>query len=68
MPEANRQVPILMCHGTQDPVVTLGFALQSRAVLQAAGCALDWHQFPMAHALCAPEVVLISQWLQQRLA
>lgn len=68
MPAANCQVPILMCHGTQDAVVTLDFALQSRAALLAAGCALDWHEFPMAHALCAPEVALISQWLQQRLA
>lgn len=68
MPAANRQVPILMCHGTQDQVVTLAFAQQSRAALEAAGCALTWQQYPMAHALCAPEVQLISQWLQQRLA
>lgn len=64
---ANQQVPILMCHGTQDPVVTLPFALQSREALQQAGCALDWRQYPMEHALCAPEVAAISQWLQQRL-
>jgi phospholipase/carboxylesterase len=65
---ANQQVPILMCHGTADPVVTLQFGLQSRDALQAAGCAVDWRQYPMEHSLCAPEVVAISQWLQQRLA
>lgn len=65
---ANLQVPILMCHGSQDPVVTLPFALLSREALQQAGCALDWRQYPMEHALCAPEVEAISQWLQQRLA
>jgi phospholipase/carboxylesterase len=65
---ANSQVPILMCHGTQDPVVTLPFALQSRAALQQASCALDWREYPMEHSLCAAEVLAISQWLQQRLA
>ena len=65
---ANQQVPILMCHGTADPVVTLQFGLQLRDALQAAGCAVDWRQYPMEHSLCAPEVVAISQWLQQRLA
>ena len=65
---ANSQVPILMCHGTHDPVVTLPFALQSRTALQQAGCALDWREYPMEHSLCAAEVLAISQWLQQRLA
>ena len=65
---ANLQVPILMCHGTADPVVTLPFAQLSRQTLLQAGCALDWRQYPMEHALCAPEVEAISQWLQQRLA
>lgn len=65
---SNSQVPILMCHGTQDPVVTLPFALQSRTALQQAGCMLDWREYPMEHSLCAAEVLAISQWLQQRLA
>jgi phospholipase/carboxylesterase len=64
---ANSQVPILMCHGTHDPVVTLPFALQSRTALQQAGCALDWREYPMEHSLCAPEVLAVSQWLQLRL-
>ncbi|MCX7036397.1 MAG: alpha/beta hydrolase-fold protein [Proteobacteria bacterium] len=64
---ANSQVPILMCHGTHDPVVTLPFALQSRTALQQAGCALDWREYPMEHSLCASEVLAVSQWLQLRL-
>ena len=65
---ANRRVPILMCHGQRDPVVSLAFGQESRDVLQAAGYAVDWREYPMEHSLCPPEVADIAAWLKARLA
>lgn len=65
--EANRQTPLLMCHGEQDDVVTMAFGLQSRDTLLAAGYTVEWQQYLMAHSLCPSEIVRISQWLRDRL-
>lgn len=64
---ANRDIPILMCHGSHDGVVppTLGEA--SRNTLQQLGYAVAWHSYPMAHQVCMEEVIDISKWLQARL-
>jgi phospholipase/carboxylesterase len=61
----NRAVPILMCHGNQDPVVPLALARKSFAALKAQGYAPHLLEYPMEHTLCAEEVVAISQWLAQ---
>lgn len=65
---ANRDVPILMCHGVQDPVVSLQMGEASRAVLQGLGYQIEWHTYPMEHSVCMEEVVDMSKWLQARLA
>jgi phospholipase/carboxylesterase len=62
---ANRAIPILMCHGRQDPVVPLELAHQSFAALTAQGYAPRLLEYNMQHSLCAQEVVAISQWLVQ---
>ena len=67
MTPANRATPILMCHGTQDEVVLPRFGELSRDVLQAAGLAVEWHDYPMGHSVCPSEIGEISRWLQQRL-
>jgi phospholipase/carboxylesterase len=61
----NRAIPILMCHGSQDPVVPLELARKSFAALKAQGYAARLLEYPMQHTLCAEEVVAISQWLAQ---
>ncbi len=66
--EANRDVPILMCHGLYDPVVQLAMGEASRDVLQSLGYRIDWRTYPMEHSVCLEEVVDISRWLQARLA
>jgi phospholipase/carboxylesterase len=65
---ANRRVPILMCHGTRDPVVTYAFGAASRDALLASGYEVDWREYPMEHSLCAPEIDDIAGWLKARLA
>lgn len=64
---ANRQIPIFMAHGTQDPMVPIDLGKTSRAHLEKAGYSVDWHEYPMAHEVCLPEVGDIGRWLNARL-
>lgn len=63
--EANADVPIFLAHGTQDPLLPLPLARSMHASLDALGYAVQWHEYPMAHAVCAREVADIAAWLAQ---
>ena len=65
---ANQDVPILMCHGRMDPVVPLGMGTEARDALRAKGYAVEWHEYPMQHEVCAEELGEIARWLRVRLA
>lgn len=65
---ANRQTPIFMAHGTQDPVVPQAMGAHSRALLVNAGYDVEWHEYPMQHSVCLEEVIAIGAWLRQVLA
>ena len=56
-------LPIFMAHGTGDPVVPMALGEQSRDFLQANGFAIEWHEYPMANAVCAREIEDIRRWL-----
>ncbi len=60
---ANRDVPVMMAHGTADPVVPLLLAEQSRALLEAHGNPVEWHSYPMQHSVSPQEIADIRQWL-----
>jgi phospholipase/carboxylesterase len=64
---ASREVPILMAHGTDDPVVPIARAIRSRDLLAALGYRVDWHEYPMPHAVCAEEIEAIARFLRERL-
>lgn len=64
---ANSDVPILMCHGLMDPVVTIGMGREARAVLESQGYPVEWHEYPMQHEVCAAEIQEIGRWLSARL-
>ncbi len=62
--QANRDVPIFMAHGTQDPVIPLSWAMRSRDHLIALGYAVEWREYPMPHSVCAEEIADIGRWLR----
>jgi len=64
---ANAAIPIFWGHGTMDPIVPLQRGTASRDVLQQLGYAVDWHTYPMAHAVCPPEIADLRDWMTQRL-
>ena len=64
MSQANRDVPIFMAHGTQDPLIPLSWAMHSRDRLKALGYVIEWHEYPMPHSVCAEEIADIGRWLR----
>jgi phospholipase/carboxylesterase len=65
---ANAATPIFWGHGTADPVVVLQRGVDSRQQLESLGYTVDWHTYPMAHAVCAEEITDLRAWLGRRLA
>lgn len=65
---ANRDVPILMCHGLRDGMVPATLGKASRDLLVSLGYQVEWQSYPMEHSVCMEEVLDISKWLQARLA
>jgi len=64
---ANRDLPILMCHGTADPIVPLALGERSRDILEGLSYPVEWRAYPMQHQVCAEEIADISRWLAARL-
>lgn len=66
--DAAKATPVLMCHGRVDPVLPLKMGTDSRDGLKSWGMNVEWHDYPMAHAVCAEEIDDISAWLGRVLA
>jgi len=60
---ANQDVPIFMAHGRDDVTLSLAFGLESRDHLRGLGYRVDWHEYPMGHSVCNPEVADIRAFL-----
>jgi phospholipase/carboxylesterase len=64
---ANRDIPIMMAHGTADPVISMSRAVATREGLSVLGYRIRWDTYPMQHAVCAEEIDDIRSWLLERL-
>jgi phospholipase/carboxylesterase len=62
---ANQNTPIFMAHGMYDPVVAPLLGELAQTMLSAAGYAVEWHRYQMAHELCAPEIEAIAAFLRR---
>jgi phospholipase/carboxylesterase len=58
-----QELPIFLAHGSFDPMLPLALGQHSRDTLENAGYKVEWHEYPMAHAVCAEEITAISNWL-----
>lgn len=58
-----RDLPVLMAHGSFDPMLPIAAGKHARDIMQEAGFDVQWHDYPMAHAVCADEIGEIRQWL-----
>ncbi|MGH8254054.1 MAG: alpha/beta hydrolase [Steroidobacteraceae bacterium] len=62
---ANQHTPFFLGHGTQDPVVVPELGAEARAQLAASGYDVEWHDYAMAHSVCAEELAHIGAFLQR---
>jgi phospholipase/carboxylesterase len=61
----SRDLPIFMAHGSYDPVLPPELGKISKEALEHAGFTVEWHEYPMAHAVCPEEIGALRQWLQK---
>lgn len=62
---ANRDVPIILAHGTHDAVIPIARARHARTVLEGRGYRVEWREYPMPHAVCPEEIADIGRWLRE---
>lgn len=66
--DINKDIPILIEHGVQDPVVPVVLGQQANQLLTDKGYNVEYHTYPMAHQVCMPQIQNIGKWLNKVLA
>ena len=61
-------IPILICHGSMDPVVSEALGLKSAATLKNLGLVPEYNSYPMEHSLCPQQIVDIAAWMSRTLS
>ncbi len=64
---AQAQTPLLLMHGSQDPVVAPALGEHARATLEQWGHVPQWHSYPMQHQVCMPQIAQLQHWFGERL-
>ena len=60
---ADTSLPVFMAHGQFDPMIPMQYGRLSADRLIEAGFEVEWHDYPMAHAVCPDEIADLRQWL-----
>jgi phospholipase/carboxylesterase len=61
--QGHRDMPVFMAHGSFDPMLPMQWGRASADRLVDAGFVVEWHEYPMAHAVCPDEIRDIRNWL-----
>ena len=61
-------IPILICHGSMDPVVSEALGLKSAATLKNLGLVPEYNSYPMEHSLCPQQIMDIAAWMSRILS
>ena len=62
---ANRDTPVFQAHGRNDGVIPVARGAVGRDLLLSMGQPVEWHEYPMEHAVCMEEVQALQQWLRR---
>jgi phospholipase/carboxylesterase len=60
---AQNQIPIMICHGSLDPVLPESLGRKGLETLESLGFTPQYHIYPMEHAVCPQEIVDIAAWI-----
>lgn len=59
----SRELPVFAAHGSFDPMIPIQWGRASADKLVDSGFNVEWHDYPMAHAVCPQEIEDIRDWL-----
>jgi phospholipase/carboxylesterase len=65
LPEQER-LPVLVIHGTADPMVDVERARESREALRRLGVGITYREFDMGHEIRPDALRVILRWLEER--
>lgn len=60
----NKELPVMMAHGTEDTVIPLALGEISCQRLKMQDYPVTWRSYPIPHTLCVDEIEDISEWLR----
>lgn len=63
---AHKQLPALVVHGSDDPMVPIARAYASRDALLALGVPMVFREYPMGHEIRPEALRDIVRWLEER--
>lgn len=66
-PEAMKDLPIFVVHGTHDQRLPIAYGRNSRDILSKLPVALTYREYPMGHEVSAESFRDVNAWLKERL-
>jgi phospholipase/carboxylesterase len=63
-----RSLPVVIAHGSLDPIIPVEFAHRARELLEAAGTSLTYRESPLGHQIDPRVVRELETWLPEVLA
>lgn len=63
---AQQELPVLILHGTQDAMLPVERARESREAVRAFGVRLTYREFDMGHEIRPEALRVLEQWLDAR--
>lgn len=63
--DANLAIPIMMAHGTMDPMIPIMRAATSRENLIRLGYDVRWYDYPIGHQVCLEEIEEVARFFAE---
>jgi phospholipase/carboxylesterase len=64
--EAHKNLPVLVMHGTEDPMIPVERAQESRDALLGYGVSLTYRELAMGHEISPDALRVLIEWLDDR--
>ena len=61
---AQSRLPVLVCHGSMDPMLKESLGRDAVESLRRLGMVPEYHAYPMAHEVSPQEIDQIGQWIR----
>ena len=66
--EDRESLPVVIRHGSEDPVISVEFARDARRRLEGAGLAVEYHEHGGGHHIDPHTVPPMTSWVGERVA